>query len=93
MSSVTYFIFGLLGFLFGIGFFIAFLMGRLNNRISQRWFNWIERTIIAGIVLGIVGMFQPWNINRYEDGFLLVFASTLAYVVWSHIVPAAEEFD
>jgi hypothetical protein len=32
-------------------------------------------------------MFQPWSFAGYRFGFLLLFVSTLAFILWSHIVP------
>ena len=45
-------------------------------------------TIISGIVVGAVGMFQPWLFRAYTLGFLLLLFSTLAFIVWSHVRPA-----
>ncbi|HOA23202.1 MAG: hypothetical protein WBH90_16365 [Aggregatilineales bacterium] len=72
-------------------FFISaiwLLASQLNHRIPQRIYNPIEKVIIAGIVLGVIGMFQPWLHLAYRYGFLLLFISTLAFIVWSHIIPA-----
>ena len=89
---------GLQAILFIIGFalilalfilFIRFVSQRLNDAISQRTFSTVERIIIAGIVLGVIGMFQPWFFPAYKYGFLLLLASTLAFIVWSHVTPAA----
>ena len=49
----------------------------------------IEQVIVAGMVLGTIGMFQPWMLELYHYGFLLLGLSTLAFIVISHI-PAAE---
>jgi|DewCreStandDraft_4_1066084.scaffolds.fasta_scaffold209304_1 hypothetical protein len=73
-------------------FFITFIWlvaSVLNNNISERVYRPIELIIIAGIVLGILGMFQPWWFAAYRYGFLLLFFSTLAFIVWSHVVPRA----
>jgi hypothetical protein len=59
----------------------------LNHNIPMRVYRPIELVIIAGIVLGIVGMFQPWSFAAYRLGFFLLFGSTLAFILWSHIVP------
>ena len=59
----------------------------LNNRIPEWIYRPIEWIIIAGIVLGIVGMFQPWSFVAYRFGFLLLFFSTLSFILWSHVVP------
>jgi hypothetical protein len=52
---------------------------------------WIERIIIAAILLGIVGMFQPWAIELYTWGFPLLFFATLAFIVISHITPREDD--
>ena len=59
----------------------------LNKNIPERAYRIIEWICIAGIVLGIVGMFQPWSFAAYRYGFLLLFFSTLAFILWSHVVP------
>ena len=59
----------------------------LNHNIPMRIYRPIELTIITGIVLGIVGMFQPWFFVAYPLGFFLLFGSTLAFILWSHVVP------
>jgi hypothetical protein len=85
-----YFIIGLLAFLVTCGFFIAWVAAKLNRNISQRAFGLIEKTIIAGIMLGAVGMFQPWVLPAYGIGFHVLLFFTLAYVVWSHVTPKVE---
>jgi hypothetical protein len=37
--------------------------------------------------MGVVGMFQPWLQILYKFGFLVLLVSTLAFILWSHIVP------
>jgi hypothetical protein len=59
----------------------------LNDNISPRIHRAIERALIAGIVLGIFGMFQPWLIIFYKYGFLVLLVSTLGFIWWSHIKP------
>ncbi len=85
-----YFIIGLLAFLVGFGTFIGWMAHKLNHNISQRTFGLIEKTIIAGISLGIVGMFQPWVLPAYGIGFHVLLLFTLAYVAWSHVTPKVE---
>jgi hypothetical protein len=70
--------------------FIAFIVivgSLLNKNVSQRVYRIVERLLIAGIVLGVIGMFQPWVFAAYTYGFILLLFSTLAFIVWSHIVP------
>lgn len=86
--NALYFI---LGFLVILGLFITFIRwvsGRLSYKIAAARFTQIERVIIAGIVLGVVSMFQPWLFVGYKYGFLVLLFSTLAFIVWSHVTPA-----
>ena len=59
----------------------------LNHHIPEGIYRPVERTLIAGIVLGVVGMFQPWALIFYQVGFLVLLVSTLGFILWSHIVP------
>lgn len=63
----------------------------LNNHISRRAHRIVEAMLIAGIVLGIFGMFQPWVFLAYRYGFLVLLISTLGFILWSHIVPRETE--
>ena len=81
----------MLGFIAILTLFITFirrLSQRLSYKIAQERFARIERLIIAGIVLGVVSMFQPWLFVGYKYGFLVLLFSTLAFIVWSHVTPA-----
>ena len=62
------------------------------SRDENNDFNTVQ-IIIAGIVLGIVGMFQPWTFAGYRYGFMLLFFSTLAFILWSHVVPKGVHAD
>ncbi len=59
----------------------------LENKVPQRTYRPIERVIIAGILLGVVGLFQGWRLFAYEVGFLVLLASLLLFMVWSHLNP------
>lgn len=59
----------------------------LNHNIPERVYRPVERTLIAGIVLGVIGMFQPWALIFYQVGFMVLLFSTLGFILWSHIVP------
>ncbi|MDX1523718.1 MAG: hypothetical protein R3264_18965 [Anaerolineae bacterium] len=59
----------------------------LSHNIPERIYRPVEWIIIAGIGLGIFGMFQPWSFAAYRVGFFMLFFSTLAFILWSHIVP------
>lgn len=66
---------------------IAFVASLLNHNVPGSVYRSIETALIAGIVLGVVGMFQPWLHSLYKYGFLLLLVSTLGFILWSHIVP------
>lgn len=86
----------IVGFLIILGLFIRFInvvSKRLSDNIAQDRFDRIERLIIGGIILGVIGMFQPWIFIGYKYGFLLLLFSTLAFIVWSHITPAATQYN
>jgi hypothetical protein len=74
-------------------FFIVFLAKRLNGKVPQSTYNLVEKIIIAGIILSIVGMFQPWIHLGFRVGFHVLLLSTLTYIVWSHITPQATRYD
>jgi len=59
----------------------------LSGNVSPKVYTIVEWFIIACVVLGVVGMFQPWNLIGYQVGFLLLFFALLAFNVWSHITP------
>ena len=91
MSPTLQAVLFIVGFIIVLALFITFigvLSRRLNHRVRPRSHSLIEGVIIAGIALGIIGMFQPWTATLYEPGFLLLLISTLAFIVWSHVVPA-----
>jgi len=66
---------------------IVILGSLLNDNVSRRVYQVIEGILIAGIVLGVLGMFQPWLFAAYRYGFLLLLVSTLGFIAWSHITP------
>lgn len=72
---------------------IVLIATALSNNISVRVYRIIESILIAGIVLGIVGMFQPWLFQAYKYGFLVLLFSTLSFIVWSHVTPRREEIQ
>jgi uncharacterized membrane protein len=63
------------------------LASSLSHNIPEHIYRPVERVIIAGIVVGVIGMFQPWVFTVYRLGFFVLFFSTLAFILWSHIVP------
>lgn len=66
---------------------IRAVMSVLNHNIPEAVYRPIEQLLIAGIVLGVVGMFQPWLFILYKIGFLVLLISTLGFILWSHVTP------
>jgi hypothetical protein len=71
-------------------FCIALISRALNYKVSRRVYKMIEAVTLAGIALGIIGMFQPFVIEAYGYGFDLLLVSTLAFIVWSHVTPRGQ---
>ena len=69
---------------------IVIVASMLEKNISHRTHKIVEQILIACIVLGIVGMFQPWLFEAYKYGFVLLLISTLCFILWSHITPKRE---
>ncbi len=88
---------GLSFILIFIGIVIAFIdliiliATRLNHNVAPGTYNPILNVLIAGIVLGIIGMFQPFAFIFYQIGFFLLFFCLIGFMVWSHIVPKGVE--
>ena len=61
--------------------------------MSRRAYARAERIIIGLMLLGIVGMFQPFAIVLYRYGFLLLLFSTILFIVISHIAPKLDSPD
>jgi hypothetical protein len=91
--QAVYFIITFVAIIVAFIFFIVFLSKRLSGRVPPALYNVVEKIIIAGIILSIVGMFQPWIHLGFRVGFHLLLFSTLAYIVWSHITPQATRYD
>jgi hypothetical protein len=72
---------------------IAFMATRLNHKIAAKTHRLVEYSIITGIVVGIVGMFQPWVFVFYQIGFFVLFFSTLGFIAWSHIIPSGVQHE
>lgn len=66
---------------------IVILATVLNGKTPPRTYRPIEYIIIAGILLGVLGLFQGWKLFTYENGFVLLLFSVLSFIVWSHVTP------
>jgi hypothetical protein len=92
-TQAIIFLVGFLAILFAYIFFIRWVSARLSDRIDAARYAAIERIWIGGIVLGVLCMFQPWFFAAYRFGFLLLLFATLGFIVWSHVTPAAQQYD
>ena len=66
---------------------IIFTSTRLSNNIGQRPHRIIEWIAMAGILLGIFSIFQPWVFALYGIGFITLLFATLFFILWSHVQP------
>jgi hypothetical protein len=64
---------------------IVFLSKLLHRRVRETVYRVIEYLFIAGIVLGILGMFQPWVFPLFRIGFFVLLGSLLGFMIWSHV--------
>ena len=84
---------------FGESILLAFISlivvigSMLNNNIPARIYKIIESILIAGIVLGVFGMFQPWLFYGYKYGFILLLVSLLLFIIWSHVSPRRDTLE
>lgn len=61
-----------------------------SGRLPEKRFNPIFYACMAGIVLGIVMMFQAFLRTLYTAGFLILLFSLLTFIAVSHITPRKE---
>lgn len=71
-------------------FIIALVSRLLHGKLSQRAFLAGVLTIIGGILIGVVLMFQPFTPKVFNLGFDFVLIALLAFNVWSHVTPRAK---
>lgn len=70
---------------------VWFASSKLGGNVPEKTYRPIEYVLIGGIILGILLMFQPWVFELFRVGFFLLLASTLGFILWSHVAPKAEE--
>jgi len=58
--------------------------------MARKTYNQVERAIIGLMLVGIIGMFQPFVLELYRYGFLLLLFSTIGFIIISHIAPKPE---
>jgi hypothetical protein len=59
--------------------------------MTRRAYQILERVFIAIIVLGIAAMFQPWELELYHYGFVVLFFATLGFIILIHWPVRADE--
>ncbi len=64
---------------------IVFVGKILYQKVPEGVYKAIEYVFIAGIVLGILCMFQPWAFLLFKVGFFVLFGSLLGFMIWSHV--------
>lgn len=69
------------------GLIIALASRTVSGRVSRNVYLISILAVIAGILIGIVLMFQPWTPVPFNLGFDLVLISLLTFIVWSHVTP------
>jgi hypothetical protein len=91
LLSAIPFILIFVSILLGFITIITIVARLLNDNIEPRLYKIIESVIIAGIVLGVVGLFQPWHMLFYKYGFTVLLISTLSFILWSHVRPKGDQ--
>ena len=94
-ANVAAFLTVFLSILMAYIFIMAFTADNLGGKIPRRIHFTVELIIIAGIVLGVVGMLQAYALDIYRIGFHVLLASLFSYIFWTHILPrtAAQEAE
>jgi hypothetical protein len=75
------------GFWLGVALLVLGVAGILGSAVLRRaaWQRILERLAILGMMTGLLGMFQSWQISLYENGFYILGISTLVFIIVSHI--------
>jgi mannose/fructose/N-acetylgalactosamine-specific phosphotransferase system component IIC len=72
---------------------VWYVSSRLNDNISEKSYRPVEILLIGGILLGVVFIFQPWVFELFRVGFFLLLASTIGFILWSHVRPKPADLD
>jgi len=72
---------------------IVLVAMRYNGKIPNRTYQSVEYIIMGGILFGVFCLFQPFSFVPYRYGFLLLLASTLSFILWSHVVGGNRKLD
>jgi len=91
MNPTLQFLIFIVGFFIILGLFIRLIQiaeKKLGGKVPAQPYGLVMGVIIAGMVTGLAMMFQALTLSLLEPGFLLLVASTLAFILWSHVLPA-----
>ncbi len=74
-------------YVIGVGLLIVGSVGTFISQVmkKQPMIRILERMTTVGMMVGILGMLQSWDIWLYENGFYLLALSTLGFIIVSHI--------
>ncbi len=72
---------------------VALIGQRFHQAVPFRTHRAVEFTTIAGILIGIVALFQPLDLSPYRYGFSVLLYATLAFILWSHVAPRGARED
>jgi hypothetical protein len=70
---------------------VWYASSKLSGNVPEKTYRPLEYALMGGILLGIFLMFQPWVFILFRIGFYLLLASTLLYILWSHVRPKGED--
>lgn len=87
LVTLTPFILIFVGIIVALIAFIIFCSTMLNGKIDAMLYSRVEIGLIGGIILGVVGMIQPFVMDLFRYGFLLLLICTFGFIIWSHLVP------
>jgi hypothetical protein len=94
IGLAAYFLTLFLAIMLAFVFFGIFLLTRLlNGRVPRRGYMAVEYLITAGILIGVVGLFQPWSIVVYKNGFYVLGVSLACFMIWAHISPKTRRHE
>lgn len=72
---------------------VALIGQRFHQAVPFRTHQPVELIAIAGILVGIVALFQPWSQSPYQFGFSTLLYATLGFILWSHVAPRGARDD
>lgn len=61
----------------------------LSHKVSPKIYKPLNYLFMAGIIIGILMMLQPYTMVLFKVSFMVVLISLLFFMVWSHVTPAA----